>query len=62
MSEQLLMRLSKWNSSREMYSPIRRHITIKTSSAFDSWSLSGVEEREKIIKEEGCKEEDRQEV
>ena len=45
-----------------MYSPIRRHVTIKNSSAFDSWSLSGVEEREKIIKEEGCKEEDRQEV
>ena len=26
MSEQLLVRLAKQNSSREMYSPIRRHI------------------------------------
>ena len=34
MSEQLLVRLTKQNSSREMYSPIRRHIKqqIKTQA------------------------------
>ena len=43
MSEQLLVRLAKQNSSREMYSPIRRHIKqqLKTqcschTSAFDT--------------------------
>ena len=32
------------------------------TSAFDTWSSSGVEQGQKIIKEEGSKEEDRQEV
>ena len=33
----------KQNSSREMYSPIRRHIKkMKNTSTFDTWSLSGV--------------------
>ena len=36
--------------------------TIKNTITFDTRSSSGVEEREKIIKEERSKEEDRQEV
>ena len=39
----MLVRLTKQNSSREMYSPIRRHIKkMKNTSAFDTWSSSGV--------------------
>ena len=35
---------------------------MKNTSAFNTWSSSGVEERQKIIKEEGSKEEDSQGV
>ena len=35
---------------------------IKNTSGFDTWSSSGVGERYKILKEEGSKKEDRQEV
>ena len=36
--------------------------TIKNTNAFKLWSSSSVEEREKIIKEKGSKEEERQEA
>ena len=66
MSEQLLVSLTEQNSSREMCSPIRRHIKkMKNTSAFDIWSSSGVRRGIKIKnkkKEEGRKEEDIQEV
>ena len=34
----------------------------ENKSAFDTWSSSGVEERQKIIKEEGSTEEDKHKV
>ena len=39
----MLVRLTKQNGSKEMYSPIGRHVkTMKNTSAFDTWSSSGV--------------------
>ena len=45
--------LEKWP---HLYSDTQE--AIKNTSAFDTWSSSGVEERPKMIKEEGSKEED----
>ena len=42
MSDQLLVRLTKQNSSREMYSHTRHKATIKNTIAFDIVSSSGV--------------------
>ena len=63
MSEQPLVRLTKWNRSREMYSLYDETRGNKETHALSTENcLRQVqEERQMIIKEEGSKDEDRQE-
>ena len=59
MSEQPLVRLTKKNSSREMYSSHKEQLN---TSAFNRESSSGVRREIENNKKEGSKEEDRQGV